>query len=176
MSTGDYIFIVRMISKLKKNIFQSDCAFWSERHEAWIWHVSLREVPLLCSPFFPAGMFLTLTSRVDQPLQDIKECRPNSLSSQVSSKINHALWEPLFPRGATPHIHTLTKKMQPPRLASSCLSAGMTSAPGLVTKTAGHPREKGHSAAFKCCRHLFYHVLSQSGERDQWSTSPNRWQ
>lgn len=56
---------------------------------------------LLCSmqpcAFFPAGMFLTLTSRVYQPLQDLKDRRANSLSSQVSKKINHALWEPLFP-------------------------------------------------------------------------------
>lgn len=176
MSMGDEIFYCSYDFKIQKKIFQSDCAFWSERHKAWIWHVSLCKVPLLCSPFFPAGMFLTLTSRVYQPLQDIKECRPNSLSSQVSSKINNALWEPVFPRGAPPHIYTHTKKMQPPRLVSSCLSAGMTSAPGPVTRTAGYPREKGHSGAFKRCRHLFYHVLSQSEKRDQWSTSPNRWQ
>ncbi|TNN27271.1 hypothetical protein EYF80_062585 [Liparis tanakae] len=36
-------------------------------------------------------MFLTLTSRVYQPLPDIKDRRANSLSSQVSKKINHAL-------------------------------------------------------------------------------------
>lgn len=175
MSTGDYFFTVLMISKLKRKYFSLIVRFGRKdaKHE---FDTCLSAKCLCCAaPFFPAGMFLTLTGRVYQPLQDIKECRPNSLSSRVSSKINHALWEPLFPQGAPPHIHTHTlKKMQPPRLASSCLSACMTSAPGPVTRAAGHPQEKGHSGAFKRCRHLSDHVLSQSEERDQWPTSANR--
>ncbi|KAK5925040.1 hypothetical protein CgunFtcFv8_017597 [Champsocephalus gunnari] len=68
-------------------------------------------------------MFLTLTSCVYQPLPDIKD-RANSLLSQVSKKINHAPWEPLF---------LVESSNEAARPASSCLSAGMTSARALDT-------------------------------------------
>lgn len=124
--------------------------FWSAGHEARTWHVPLykeRHSGQLCA-LFPAGMYLTLTGCVYPPLQDIKEGRPNCLSSQVSSKINCALWEPPFPKG--PNFPT--KKRKPPWTAGSCLSMGMTSAQGLVTTEAGHRPEQAHSGAFMCCR------------------------
>lgn len=71
-------------------------------HSHWIIMCLSFKSCLLCfmqaCSFFPVGMFLTLTGRVYPPLQDIKGRRANSLSSQVSKKINCALWEPLFPK------------------------------------------------------------------------------
>lgn len=58
-----------------------------------------------CCPalFFPAGTFLTLTSRVYQPLRSTKDPEANSLFSQVLEKTNHTLWEPFFPPYRSPN-------------------------------------------------------------------------
>lgn len=167
MSTGDEIFTVRMISKLKRNISVWLCVLVGKTRSMNLTRVSPWSAAAVL-PFFPRGD----VSDLDQPclsisaghkgvqaklfiLTSFQQNKPCALGASV-------------PRGAPPHMYTHTKKMQPPQLASSCLSAGMTSAPGLVTRTTGHPREKGHSRAFKRCRHLFYHVLSQPGKWVAW--------
>lgn len=86
--------------------------------------------------FFPGGLFLTLTSRVYQTLQDIEDRSPNSLSSQVSKKINSAPQEPVFSKMSK------NANSDVARTAGSCLSAAMTSVWGLVTGTAGWPLQR----------------------------------
>lgn len=128
-------------------------------HSHWIIMCLSFKSCLLCfmqaCSFFPVGMFLTLTGRVYPPLQDIKGRRANSLSSQVSKKINCALWEPLFPKKSKKKKKNTIPEASPP--ASSCLSLGMTSAQGPVTGTAGQLLKRPVLVQV-CCR---VHIMSE---------------
>lgn len=102
----------------------------------YVFHVRLLAVQLFC---FPAGTFLTLTSRVYQPLRSTKDPEANSLFSQVLEKTNHTLWEPLSsPTGVR------NNESEAARTANSCLSVGTTTGQGPVTALSS-------VVAFKCC-------------------------
>lgn len=68
--------------------------FFQTLRPSHVFHVRLLAVQLFS---FPAGTFLTLTSRVYQPPRTTKDPEANSLFSQVLEKTNRTLWEPLPP-------------------------------------------------------------------------------
>lgn len=158
-----------MISKLKRNSSVWLCVLVGKARSMNLTRVSPRSASAVLS-FFPRRD----VSDLDQPclstsaghkgvqaklfiLTSFQQNKPCALGASVPPRSTPTYTHPLgWPAAVSLQAWPQPQVRLPERLGTR--------------KKRAIPERLGH------CRHLFYHVLSQSEERDQWSTSPNRWQ